>query len=121
MSSDGSPYEKRADAKGRVLSEKCIADEVPFKELPEGWAWARLEGLCDNVLVPQRDKPKAFGGNIPWCRIEDVNGQVINRSKSGKMVDSKCVWIGNTEHFEGIIGDSVIAYVPVLLHVSISK
>lgn len=28
MSSDGSPYEKRIDAKGRVLSEKCIADEV---------------------------------------------------------------------------------------------
>lgn len=44
MSSDGSPYEKRIDAKGRVLSEKCIADEVPFEKLPEGWAWARLEG-----------------------------------------------------------------------------
>ena len=40
--SDGSPYEKRVDAKGRVLSEECIADEVPF-ELPEGWCWARLE------------------------------------------------------------------------------
>lgn len=36
MSSDGSPYEKRVDAKGRVLSEKCIADEVPFEKLPEG-------------------------------------------------------------------------------------
>ena len=40
--SDGSPYEKRVDAKGRVLSDKRIADEVPFEELPEGWAWARL-------------------------------------------------------------------------------
>ena len=40
--SDGSPYEKRVDAKGRVLSEKHIADEVPFEELPEGWVWARL-------------------------------------------------------------------------------
>ena len=49
MSSDGSPYEKRIDAKGRVLSEKRIADEVPFEKLPEGWLgeagrnW-RLEG-----------------------------------------------------------------------------
>lgn len=34
---------------------------------------------------------------------------------------SKCVWIGSTEHFEGIIGDSVMAYMSVLLHVSISK
>ena len=42
IGSDGSPYEKRVDAKGRVLSDKCIADEVPFEELPEGWAWARL-------------------------------------------------------------------------------
>ena len=40
--SDGSPYEKRVDVKGRVLSDECIADEVPFGELPEGWVWARL-------------------------------------------------------------------------------
>ena len=40
--SDDSPYEKRVDAKGRVLSDKRIADEVPFEKLPEGWAWARL-------------------------------------------------------------------------------
>ena len=47
--SDGSPYEKRVDAKGRVTSDKCIANEVPFEELPEGWAWARLSMLTANV------------------------------------------------------------------------
>ena len=47
--SDGSPYEKRVDAKGRVLSDKCIADEVPFEELPEGWAWARLETVYNFI------------------------------------------------------------------------
>ena len=36
IGSDGSPYEKRVDAKGRVLSDKCISDEVPFERLPEG-------------------------------------------------------------------------------------
>ncbi|WP_418618286.1 hypothetical protein, partial [Slackia isoflavoniconvertens] len=41
IGSDGSPYEKRVDAKGHVLNDKCIADEVPFEELPEGWAWVR--------------------------------------------------------------------------------
>ena len=35
IGSDGSPYEKRIDAKGRLLSDKCIADEVPFEKLPE--------------------------------------------------------------------------------------
>lgn len=54
-SSDGSPYEKRVDAKGRVLSDKCIADEVPFEELPEGWAWARLETVAQ-ILNGDRGK-----------------------------------------------------------------
>ena len=34
--SDGSHYEKRIDAKCRVLSDECIEDEIPF-EVPEGW------------------------------------------------------------------------------------
>ncbi len=49
IGSDGSPYEKRVDAKGRVLSDKCIADEVPFEELPAGWAWARLASLFTKI------------------------------------------------------------------------
>ena len=47
--SDGSPYEKRIDAKGRVLSDKRIADEVPFEELPDGWAWARWGTICSKL------------------------------------------------------------------------
>ena len=42
--SDGSPYEKRVDAKGRVLSDESIADEVPF-ELPTSWSWVRMETI----------------------------------------------------------------------------
>ena len=91
VSSDGSPYEKRVDAKGRVLSDKCIADEVPFDELPEGWVWARLEDCCDDILVPQRDKPSKFAGDIPWCRIEDIEGGLLGESKTGKVVDPKTV------------------------------
>ena len=37
------------DAKGRVLGDECIADEVPFDELPEGWAWARLSSLFTKI------------------------------------------------------------------------
>ena len=43
--SDGSPHEKRVDAKGHVLSDTCIADEAPLEELPKGWAWVRLSTL----------------------------------------------------------------------------
>ena len=49
IASDGSPYEKRVDAKGRVLSDECIADEVSFGELPEGWVWARLSSLFTKI------------------------------------------------------------------------
>ena len=78
------------DAKGRVLSDESIAGEVPF-ELPEGWCWARLKELCEDVLVPQRDKPVEFGGTIPWCRIEDIEGDTISGSKTGKSVDLSTV------------------------------
>ncbi len=57
IGSDGSPYEKRVDAKGRVLSDKCIADEVPF-EIPESWAWARLEDCCGNVIDCPHSTPQ---------------------------------------------------------------
>ena len=49
IGSDGSPYEKKVDAKGRVTGDKCIANEVPFEELPEGWAWARLETVYNFI------------------------------------------------------------------------
>ena len=49
IGSDGSPYEKRVDAKGRVTSDKCIANEVPFEELPEGWCWSRLSSFFTKI------------------------------------------------------------------------
>ena len=72
--SDGSPYEKRIDAKGRVLSEKCIADEVPFEELPEGWAWARLEtlGILQTGKTPSTQKNDFFNGDIPFITPGDI-------------------------------------------------
>ncbi|WP_337427274.1 restriction endonuclease subunit S [Slackia isoflavoniconvertens] len=75
QTSDGSPYEKRVDAKGRVLSDECIADQVPFEKLPEGWAWARLGSVFNmqagkNIkasLLSDEQTKKApypcFGGN----------------------------------------------------------
>ncbi|MCI6681355.1 MAG: hypothetical protein MR472_02865, partial [Parafannyhessea umbonata] len=47
--SDGLPYEKRVDKKGRESEPVCIADEIPF-EVPEGWEWVRLEDLCQEIL-----------------------------------------------------------------------
>ncbi len=40
---DNLHYEKFADG-----SIKCIEDEIPF-EVPEGWAWARMSSLTQDL------------------------------------------------------------------------
>ena len=72
QASDGSPYEKRVDAKGRVLSDECIADEVPFGELPEGWVWARLAGVASIQLGKMLDKQKNEGEPVPYLGNANV-------------------------------------------------
>lgn len=42
---DNLHYEKFADG-----SVKCIEDEIPF-EVPEGWAWARLESIANEIFA----------------------------------------------------------------------
>ena len=50
-----------------------------------------LKELCSDFIVPQRDKPKVFDGNIPWCRIEDIQGKYLNGSLSNRNVSQKTV------------------------------
>ncbi len=80
IGSDGSPYEKRVDAKGRVLSEKCIADEVPFGELPEGWAWARLESLCSVITDGDHQAPPQQSSGVPFLVISNVSSGKLDFS-----------------------------------------
>ena len=85
QTSDGSPYEKRVDAKGRVLSDECIADQVPFEELPEGWAWVRLEEIGDwkAGATPAKSRPEYYAnGTIPWLLTGDLNDGIIDEIPS---------------------------------------
>ena len=70
IGSDGSPYEKRVDAKGRVLSDECIADEVPYEELPEGWAWARLEDCCSAIVDCPHSTPSYLAVETGYSAID---------------------------------------------------
>ena len=69
MISGGSPYEKRIDAKGRMLSDKCIADEVPF-DIPESWVWARLEDCCDNIVDCPHSTPRYLADTTGFTAID---------------------------------------------------
>ena len=82
MGSDGSPYEKRMDTKGRVLSEKCIAGAMPFEELPEGWAWARLENLCSVITDGDHQAPPQQADGVPFLVISDVSSGELDFSNT---------------------------------------
>ena len=81
IGSDVSPYEKRVDAKGHVTSDKCIANEMPFEELPEGWCWTRLSNVASIQLGKMLDKQKNQGdlapylgnANVQWGRFDLAN------------------------------------------------
>ena len=59
--------------------------------MSEIWKTATLSEFVKEFIVPQRDKPTVFGGDIPWCRIEDFEGPYLSASKSGKCVTTKSV------------------------------
>ena len=77
IGSDGLPYEKRVDAKGREGEPVCIDDEVPF-EVPEGWAWARLETLSLVITDGDHQPPPQTETGIPFLVISNVSSGTID-------------------------------------------
>ena len=59
--------------------------------IPEHWEYKKLKRLVVDFVVPMRDKPKKFSGEIPWCRIEDFNGKYLEESKTQKCVSSDTI------------------------------
>lgn len=79
--------------------------KVRFKGFSEGWEKRKLKNEFSNFIVPMRDKPKEFGGEIPWTRIEDIEGKYLNGSLSGKYVTEDTV---NKMNLKIIPKDSLI-------------
>lgn len=59
-------------------------------KIPKNWSLSLL-GYHSKMIVPMRDKPPIFDGNIPWIRIEDFNGKYIQESKSNQKVSLKTI------------------------------
>lgn len=92
--------ERIKEEKEQLVKDKVIKKEKPLHDinddekifkLPKGWELARLNDVCIDFLVPQRDKPKKFNGDIPWCRIEDIEGKFLNGTKSNQYVSQEIV------------------------------
>lgn len=70
--------EDRAVREGYKMSQ--------FGDIPVEWEVLKLSDVISEFLVPMRDKPKNFDGDIPWCRIEDIEGKYLNDSQSDQRV-----------------------------------
>ena len=66
--------------------EKLIAQQCP-----NGVEYKELVEVCSDFIVPMRDSPQVFDGEIPWCRIEDIQGDSIHGSLSGLKVSMKVI------------------------------
>lgn len=55
------------------LTNKNIKDG----ELPKGWKVVKIGDYAKSI-VPNRDKPKSFSGNIPWVTTPDLNDNSIS-------------------------------------------
>ena len=79
----------------KAVMKKIFSQEVRFKrddgsDFPE-WEKAKLRDVCIDFIVPMRDKPKEFDGDIPWCRIEDIEEKYFTTSHSGQFVSEKII------------------------------
>ena len=61
-----------------------------IKQIPSNWMIKNL-GKLSTLYVPMRDKPKQFGGTIPWLRIEDLDGKYVRESKSNQKVTQETI------------------------------
>lgn len=85
----------------RLLAKKRQVKQGAMQELITGrrrlpgfsgeWGTRELQEIVNQFIVPMRDKPKRFRGEIPWCRIEDFDGKYLYGSKSGQFVDDEII------------------------------
>lgn len=88
--------EKLNNVKSSCLSKIFPKDdekkpEMRFPEFTDAWEQRELSDEFERFIVPMRDKPKQFGGNLPWTRIEDIEGKYLNDSLSGQYVTDETV------------------------------
>ena len=55
------------------------------KRIPNDWEVKRIGKVCRSI-VPGRNKPKKFNGNIPWLTVDDFEQTFVHKSKNNLKV-----------------------------------
>ncbi|TSD64471.1 restriction endonuclease subunit S, partial [Inquilinus sp. KBS0705] len=67
----------------------CNVPNLRFPGFEEEWKKEKVGGLCD-FIVPGRNKPTIFNGNIPWITTPDItHNQVVFASKKGLSISKE--------------------------------
>ena len=56
------------------MSQPASAPRIPSLRFPEfsgDWEEKRIGSICDSI-VPGRNKPESFDGDIPWITTPDI-------------------------------------------------
>ena len=122
-----------------MLSEKRIADEVPFEELPEGWVWARLETALVNrdseripVSVADRerlakiydyygasgviDKVDRYLFDKTLLLIGEDGANLLIRSKPIAFLARGKYWVNNHAHVLDGINERYLEYIALFIN-----
>ena len=91
------------EALEQLIAKKRLIKQGVMQELLTGrrrlagfsgeWKSIELKTIVTQFIVPMRDKPKKFSGDIPWCRIEDFSGKYLYSSKSDQFVDDETIML----------------------------
>jgi type I restriction enzyme, S subunit len=57
------------------------------------WEKANVGSVAE-IIVPTRDKPKAFSGDVPWITLPDLNGLFVSKAKHSLTHDEAAA-VGN--------------------------
>lgn len=89
------------DGLTRLIAKKRDLKQATMQQLLTGqtrlpgfhcsWGLKPLRYFARQFIVPMRDKPRYLAGDIPWCRIEDFDGMLLEGSKSGQGVDAETI------------------------------
>ncbi len=81
MQASGKP--PKDDRWKRNYREPTAPNTTSLPDLPEGWCWTRI-GYAFDCIVPNRDKPESFTGDIPWLTLPDFGVDIeIDGSRDG--------------------------------------
>ena len=74
-----------------MSKEQRNVPKLRFPEFTGEWIQHMLSDEFSDFIVPMRDKPKEFGGTIPWTRIEDIEGKYLNGTLSDQYVTEETI------------------------------